>query len=52
MRSLRACNASSAAIWASLSAKSKMAALDALQARNERICDYDFSPQWDLPDAA
>ncbi len=25
----------------------EMAALDALKARQHRICDFDFSPEWD-----
>lgn len=27
----------------------QMDAINALTARHERICDYDFSPQWDVP---
>ena len=44
--------AENAAIFDFALSDAEMAALDGLQARNERICDYEFSPQWDLPDAA
>ena len=30
----------------------EMAAIDALGSRQERLCDYDFSPEWDAPLAA
>lgn len=30
----------------------QMAAIDALRSRGHRICDYDFSPAWDAPQAA